>query len=219
MPEPLSAPVTQWQRRKTARPGEIAMAALTCFAERGYAATRLDEVARRAGVTKGTLYLYCPNKEELFKTVVREAIVPNLVHGEALVEQATEPAPAILAQLLTDWSNLMAPPASAIPKIVLAEAGNFPDITRFYLEEVVHRGLGLYARLLRTGVERGEFRPMDIDSTVRCIVAPLLMGMLWQHSFEQHEGRPLDMAALCRAQLQLLSHGLAPDTGRRGDAT
>jgi len=216
MPEALSAPAPQWQRRKTARPGEIAQAALACFAERGYAATRLDEVARRAGVTKGTLYLYFPNKEELFKTVVREAILPNLVSSEALIEQATEPAPVVLAQLLTNWLGMMTRPTSALPKIVLTEAGNFPDIARFYLEEVVHRGLGLYARLLRTGVERGEFRPMDIDSTVRCIVAPLLMGMLWQHSFEQHEGRPLDMAALCRAQLQLLLHGLAPDTGRRG---
>jgi hypothetical protein len=105
----------------------------------------------------------------------------------------------------------MTTPASALPKIVLAEAGNFPDIARFYLEEVVHRGLGLYTQLLQTGVERGEFRPMDIESTVRCIVAPLILGMLWQHSFERHEGRPLDVAALCHALLQLLSHGLAPD--------
>ena len=218
MSELQSTPTPQWQRRKTARPGEIAQAALACFAERGYAATRLDEVARRAGVTKGTLYLYFPNKEELFKTVVREAILPNLANSETLIEQATEPAPAVLAQLLTNWLNVMTPPASALPKIILTEAGNFPDIARFYLDEVVHRGLALYARLLRTGVERGEFRPMDIDSTVRCIVAPLLMGMLWQHSFEQHEGRPLDMAALCRTHMQLLLQGLTPDPGHRGDA-
>src|SRR6185437_2914400 len=91
-----SPPATQWRRRKAARPGEIATAALACFAERGFAATRLDEVARRAGVTKGTLYLYFPNKEELFKAVVRQAIVPNLASGEALIEEASASASAVL---------------------------------------------------------------------------------------------------------------------------
>jgi AcrR family transcriptional regulator len=198
------------RRRKAARPGEIAAAALGCFAERGFAATRLEDVAQRAGVTKGTLYLYFPNKEELFKAVVRQAIVPNLASGEALIEETGVSASAVLGQLLTNWSKVMTTAASAIPKIVLAEAGNFPDMARFYLEEVVHRGLRLFARVLQTGIERGEFRPMDIESTTRCIVAPLILGMLWRHSFEQHEQHPLDAIALRDALLQLLSHGLAP---------
>lgn len=199
------------RRRKEARPGEIAAAALTCFAERGFAATRLEEVAKRAGVTKGTLYLYFPNKEELFKAVVRQAIVPNLISGEALIERASEPSPVILAQLLTNWSKAMTTSASALPKIVIGEAGNFPDITKFYLDEVVHRGLRLYTRLLKKGIKRGEFRPMDVESTVHCIVAPLILGMLWQHSFEPHEVRPLDPVALRDALLKLLSRGLAPN--------
>jgi AcrR family transcriptional regulator len=198
------------RRRKAARPGEIAAAALGCFAERGFAATRLEDVAQRAGVTKGTLYLYFPNKEELFKAVVRQAIVPNLARGEALTEETGVSASAVLDQLLTNWSTVMTTAASAIPKIVLAEAGNFPDMARFYLEEVVHRGLRLFARVLQTGIERGEFRPMDVESTTRCIVAPLILGMLWRHSFEQHEQHPLDALALRDALLQLLSHGLAP---------
>ena len=201
------------RRRKAARPGEIAAAALACFAERGFAATRLEEVAQRAGVTKGTLYLYFPNKEELFKAVVRQAIVPNLASGEALIEETNASASAVLDQLLSNWSKVMTTTASAIPKIVLAEAGNFPDLARFYLEEVVHRGLGLFARVLQTGVERGEFRPMDVESTTHCIVAPLILGMLWRHSFEPHEQRPLDVPALREALLQLLSHGLAPAAG------
>ncbi len=195
------------------------MAALACFAERGFAATRLDEVAKRAGVTKGTLYLYFPNKEELFKAVVRQAVLPNLVSGEELIAQSKAPAPAILAQLITNWSKVMSTPASAIPKILLAEAGNFPDIARFYLDEVVHRGVDLYTRLLQRGIEQGEFRPMDVQSTVRCIVAPLLLGMLWRHSFEQHEKRRLDVDALCRALLQLLSHGVEPDRKPRTRAS
>src|SRR5215472_4927653 len=140
----LAPATTQWQRRKAERPAEIAAAALTCFAERGYAATRLDDVARRAGVTKGTLYLYFPNKEEIFKAVVRQVVVPNLTRSEEIVRQSKEPAPAVLGQLIANWSQVMATPASAIPKIVLAEAGNFPDIARFYLDEVVHRGVRLF---------------------------------------------------------------------------
>ena len=181
----LTAAATQWQRRKAERPAEIAAAALICFAERGFAATRLDDVARRAGVTKGTLYLYFPNKEELFKAVVRQVVVPNLTRSEEIVRQSDEPAPAVLAQLIANWSQVMATPASAIPKIVLAEAGNFPDIARFYLDEVVHRGLGLFERLLRMGVRRGDFRAMDVRNTCMCVVAPMLLGMLWRHSFER----------------------------------
>jgi AcrR family transcriptional regulator len=210
----LAVPSTRWRRRKDARPGEIVAAALACFAERGFAATRLEDVARRAGVTKGTLYLYFPNKEELFKAVVRQAVVPNIALGEALVAESEEPAPVVLEQLVARLSVAMVAPASAIPKIVVAEAGNFPDIARFYLEEVIQRGLGMFRRLLELGVARGEFRPMDVESTAYCIVAPMVLGMMWRHSFARHEQRPFDAGALCRAHLQVLSLGLVPPGNR-----
>src|SRR5579883_271627 len=120
---PVIARPPRWRRRKDDRPGAILAAALACFAERGFAATRLEDVAKRAGITKGTLYLYFPNKEELFKAVVREAIVANIARGEALVDEAAEATPAALARLIDNWSAVMATPASAIPKIVIAEAG------------------------------------------------------------------------------------------------
>src|SRR6266851_4123838 len=102
-----AAPSTRWRRRKEARPGEILDAALACFAERGFAATRLDTVAKRAGVTKGTLYLYFPNKAELFKAVVRQAIVANIARGEALVAESAEPAPVLLERLIHHWAQLI----------------------------------------------------------------------------------------------------------------
>ncbi len=210
MPDDNPAPCTRWRRRKEARPGEILEAALACFAERGFAATRLDDVARRAGVTKGTLDLYFPNKEELFKAVVRQAILPNIIRGEALVDESSEPAPVLLERLIRHWAELIPTPASAVPKLVFAEAGNFPDLARFYLEEVARRGMGLIRRVLRAGIERGEFRPVDVDSTVRCVVAPMIFTMLWRHSLERHEGRALDPEALCRAHLELLLRGLLP---------
>src|SRR5205823_2691529 len=118
----------RWRRRKEARPAEILTAALACFAERGFAATRLDDVAVRAGVTKGTLYLYFQNKEELFKAVVRQALLPNIERVEAMVGDATEPASLLLERLIKSFSEVISSPISAIPKLVLAEAGNFPDL-------------------------------------------------------------------------------------------
>lgn len=210
MVEPNLSPVpsARWRRRKEDRPGEILAAALACFAERGYAATRLDDVAQRAGITKGTLYLYFPNKEELFKAVVRQAIVPNLAQGEALVAASSEPAAVILGRLLKQWLALHGTPASAIPKLMLAEAGNFPDLARFYHAEVVERGTNLLRRLLHRAVERGEFRAIDVDNAVFCIIGPVIMSMLWRHSFAQHDGHALDAEALYRTHLDLLTRGL-----------
>lgn len=213
MPKPNS-PCTRWRRRKEARPGEILTAALDCFAERGFAATRLDEVAKRAGVTKGTLYLYFPNKEELFKAVVRQAIVANIVRGEALIAESTEPAPVLLERLLFHWAEVTATPASAIPKLVLAEAGNFPDLARFYFDEVACRGMALVRRVLCAGIEQGQFRPMDVDNALLCVIGPMIFGMLWRHAFERHAGEALDAKALARAHLDLLLRGLVADDRR-----
>jgi AcrR family transcriptional regulator len=206
-------PSVRWRRRKTARPAEILDAALACFADRGFAATRLDDVAARAGITKGTLYLYFRSKEELFKAVVRQELVPNIERAELMVANAAVPSLVLLEQLVGLFSQIIGSPLSAIPKLVLTEAGNFPDLARFYLEEVVDRGKTLLRRVLERGVEAGELRPIDTESAVMCIVAPLLVGALWRHSFERHAGRPLDIEALCRTHLDLLRRGLAAEAG------
>src|ERR1700741_2219013 len=130
----------RWRRRKEERPAEIPAPALEAFAERGFAATRLDDIAERAGVTRGTLYLYFPSKEELFKAVVRQSIVPIIARGEAMVAPSHEPAAALLGnRLLSIPATMGNPPASAIPKLVISEARNFPDLAEFYLAEVVRR--------------------------------------------------------------------------------
>lgn len=200
----------RWQRRKEARPGEILAAALAVFAEHGFAATRLDRVAERAGVTKGTLYLYFPSKEELFKSVVRHAIVNQIAAAEAMTAASPEPASILLERYLTAMSDLLwSTPAGAIPKLVIAEAGNFPELARFYLEEVMTRGQRLIASILRRGVESGEFRScVDVDQAVTCVIGPLLIALLWRHSFEPVSERRLDSAQLLRTHLDLLLHGL-----------
>jgi AcrR family transcriptional regulator len=205
-----SAAGARWRRRKEERPGEILAAALDCFAERGYAATRLDDVAARAGVTKGTLYLYFANKEELFKSVVRHEIVTAIARAEAMVAQSDAAASVLLERFLGMWPGLSAASRTgAIPKLILGEAGNFPELARFYLDEVVRRGKRLVAGILQRGVARGEFRAgLDVDHAVFCVIAPVLLAMVWKHSLGPHDDRPLDAAALCRTHLDLLRHGL-----------
>ncbi len=198
----------RWRRRKEARPAELLAGALACFAERGFAATRLEDVAARAGVTKGTLYLYFRSKEELFKAVVRQSLVPSIARGEAIVAQSDEPSIALIERLLLEWAKLGTTPLSAIPKLILTEAGNFPEIARFYHQEVVQRSMALFQAVLRRGVERGEFRPLDGELVTRCLVAPLLLAMLWRHSFEAQAKGALDISALCRTHIDLLKHGL-----------
>jgi AcrR family transcriptional regulator len=199
----------RWRRRKAARPSEILAAALAAFVERGFAATRLDDVARRAGVTKGTLYLYFPNKAELFKAVVAQAVVPSIERGEAKLESAAASGAVVLEQLMRGWAEVARSPAGAIPKIIVAEAGNFPDLARFYQHEVVDRGMAVFRRVLRIGVERGEFRAVDIDNAALCLVAPLLLAMLWRHSLGRHARGGFDPDTLCATLLDLLLHGLA----------
>src|SRR5262252_625037 len=204
----------RWRRRKDERPAEIIAAALESFAERGFAATRLDDIAARAGVTRGTLYLYFPSKEELFKAVVRQAIVPVIARGEAMLEHSQESSAALLTKILLMIPTAVAgSPVSAIPKLMISEARNFPDLAQFYLKEVIRRGRRLLTAIIARGVARGEVRPMDMDHVFYCVVGPVLLTMLWKHSFEPFDGKRLDAQALCRAHLDLLLHGLLKREG------
>jgi AcrR family transcriptional regulator len=207
----------RWRRRKQARPGEILTAALACFKERGFAGTRLEDVAAKAGVTKGTIYLYYSSKEELFEAVVRNVVTPNIDRLEAALAEGS-PVAVLLERLFSFWAETVAPsPLSIIPKIVIGEAGNFPEIARFFLEAVPHRVLRLVASVLRRGIASGELRPVDVDHVVYCIIGPLLFSVLWQHSLGPYDDRPLDVQAVCRAHLDLVLNGLrvAPVSSRK----
>ena len=202
---------TRWRRRKEARPDEILAAALESFAARGFAATRLEDVAARAGISKGTLYLYFKSKEELFEAVVRARLLPNLERVEALAASFEGPSALLLERLLLTIAGVVGSQIGAIPKLVIAEAGNFPDLARFYLDEVVRRGLRLIGRILRRGIARGEFRAVDVDHTVFCVIAPMLIAALWKSSLEAYDDASLDAEALARAHLDLLLRGLEID--------
>jgi AcrR family transcriptional regulator len=208
----LRAP--RWRRRPGDRPAEIIRSALSCFGERGFLATRLDDVAARAGVTKGTLYLYFPSKDALFKAVVRETLVRAIERLEAALDNTASDPPEALRHLVGGLAALVQSPAGVVPKLVIAEASRFPDLARFYVEEVVQRGLALIARTVAHGIESGAFRPVDPQRTALCIVAPQVVAALLRHGFEPHTGPILDLAGLGETATDLLLHALA-----KGDAT
>jgi AcrR family transcriptional regulator len=201
----------RWERRKDARPKELLAAALDLFVERGFASTRLEDVAKRAGVSKGTLYLYFTNKEELFKEVVRNSIVPFIGAAEDSIAGFDGHSADLLRSVITEWwQRLGATKASGITKLIMAEAGNFPDIAAFYQEEVITRGTNMIASLLERAVARGEFRPINVTVVTQVLIAPMLMLITWKHSVGPCDQCHLDPLAFLDAFLEMALHGLVP---------
>ena len=154
-----------------------------CSVERGFAATRLDDVARAAGVSKGTLYLYYSSKEELFKAVVRNSMIPLIGEAESMVDTFAGTTEELFRIMIhTWWNNVGETELSGLPKLMMAEAGNFPELASFYQEEVIDRSERLVASMLRRGMERGEIRQVDLEIDARLIIAPVIMMMMWKHS-------------------------------------
>ncbi|WP_460837911.1 TetR family transcriptional regulator [Noviherbaspirillum agri] len=199
----------RWERRKDARPQELLAAALDLFVERGYAATRLDDVAARAGVSKGTLYLYFTNKEELFKAVVRENMVPLLGEAEGIVETFEGSSIELFREILLGWwERIGNTKLSGITKLMVAESSNFPEVTQFYHDEVIVRGTAMIRRMLERGIERGEFRNINVHDTVQSVCSPVIMLMVWKHTFNSCTAEPVDPEQFLNTFIDLFLHGL-----------
>lgn len=182
-PPSAASPGTKRERRKEARPGELLEAALDLFVEKGFAATRVDEVAARAGVSKGTLFLYFPSKEELFKAVVRHNIAGRFDEWREELEAFEGTTSELLRYCYQVWwERIGCTKASGITKLMFSEAQNFPEITEFYQQEVILPGQMLIRRIIERGIERGEFRPVPLDYIVHVVLAPMIFLMMWKHS-------------------------------------
>jgi len=200
----------RWQRRKEARPGEIVAAALELFVERGFAATKLADVARRAGVTKGTVYLYFDSKEALFKAVVRETIVPVIAQGEALAQSFSGSARDLVEQLVREYWRLIGETKLAgIPKLMMAEAATFPELTRFYYDEVVTRGHRLMAGVIERGIKSGEFRPVDVMVAAKLAMSPLMHATVARMAFGSCMPEAFNVAKYLDTHIDLYLHGIA----------
>jgi len=201
----------RWARRKEARPAELLAAALDLFVERGYAATRLDDVAARAQVSKGTLYLYFENKEQLFKAVVRENIVARLSAAQEEIDLFEGSASDLLRTLIARWwEEFGSTKAAGITKLMVAESGNFPEITSFYLEEVIEPWHRIVRQVTARGVAHGEFRPVDLETFVQVFSAPLIMLTLWRHSFGPCSLLPMDAQRYMETLADTMVSALSP---------
>ena len=198
------------QRRKEARPAELTAAALELFVEKGFAGTRLDDVAARAGVSKGTLYLYFDSKEALFKAVIQEGIVPILEAGAGMVDSFTGSSADLLRGVILEWwKRIGATSLAGVPKLMISEAGNFPELATYYNDTVIIRGRELMRRILQRGIAAGEFRPIEVETSIDVIFAPVLMMLIWRFSLGACGCGSHDPATYLSTHLDLLLNGLA----------
>ena len=197
------------QRRKDARPGELLDAALEIFVEKGFAATRVEDVARRAGVSKGTVFLYFPSKEELFKAVVRENIAGRLSEWEVEFTQFQGSTQEMLRYVMrTWWERIGSTKASGISRLMVCEAGNFPELATFYQNEVILPTHNLIQRILQRGVERSEFRALsetELHYGVYSVLSPILFLAMTQRC---NMGIPIDPSAYLTTQIETILFGL-----------
>ncbi|MBU6191201.1 MAG: TetR/AcrR family transcriptional regulator [Betaproteobacteria bacterium] len=209
--------VPRWERRKESRPAELLAAALACFVDRGFAATRLDDVAARAGVSKGTLYLYYSSKDQLFMAVVRESIIPLIeaFQNEVTTSSATS-AELLRRFVLGWWQQVGETQLAGIAKLVVAEAGNFPEVARFFHNEVAAPNRKLVASLIERGMRAGEFRAVDAEATAQLVLAPLVLQAIWNRSIQPccgDDGSRLGIERILEAHLTTILRALLPTTG------
>lgn len=205
-----------WNRRKKDRPGEILQAAMTVFAEKGFAATRMDDIAARAGVTKGTIYLYFESKEEVFKTLARQHVGGSLAQATQAASQYQGTVRDFLAMVLAMMAEKLQQGHIAIfPKIIIGESGNFPELARFWREEVIDRAMGMIGSVVAKGIARGEIRELPPgvppEYVARLCVAPIIMSVIWRTVFAQFDAVPFDYKTFLELHLDILIRGLAPE--------
>lgn len=197
------------QRRKDARPGELMTAALQVFAERGFAATRLEEVAQRAGVSKGTVYLYFESKEALFKAAVESAVIPALEAGEAIAaNESLPPADALRNFVFWWWEQVGATELGALPKLLVAETGNFPELGKWFHDNLIMRGKRAAAAIIARGIATGDFRPLEPMDVARVIFAQMFSYVLWRRAFGPAMPDLPEPEAYFNLVLDLLTQGL-----------
>ena len=198
-------------RRKDARPGEIVAAALASFAERGYAATKLEDVAAAAGISKGTIYLYFPTKEDLFRAVVRQAVLPNLEAAEAQFAAHAGSCADLLRVLAQRFLRLLDSDLTAVPKLVVAESGNFPAIAQFYADTVLRRAFPWSRASSPAACSAASSARWTCTPPCRCSSRPFLLLALWKHSLGRHTDLTFDPRAVADAHLDVLLRGLAAE--------
>jgi AcrR family transcriptional regulator len=205
----------RWQRRAEDRPREICAAALDVFAEKGFAAAKLDEIARRAGVSKGTLYLYFKDKDELFRAVVRDTIGPDIDGLGSFILSSDRPFADSARILLQRFAEMtLKVPVGPVAKMVIGESRNFPKLAKVWHDEVVTKALGAMTSLIEMAQARGEVRSGDPRLHTFTLMGPMLMGIIYRETLEPIGGQPLDLGALAGQHVETVLSGLLTEQAR-----
>ncbi len=192
----------KYQRRKEDRPQEIADAAFAAFAEKGYAATRIDDVAKRAGISKGLTYLYYKTKADLFKAVVKNVVVRRVDTLIGNVESTDLSSEDFLRGPLLDFmKKVPGSPIAIVIRLLISEGPRHPDLVDYYYENVVARGLGAISAFVARGVQRGEFRREALEVQPHLFLAPMMLSMIWRLVFSD---KPLNTDQLMESQIEML---------------
>jgi AcrR family transcriptional regulator len=204
---PQSSP--KWRRRADARPAEIVAAAYEVFAEKGFAAARLDEIAKRAGVSKGALYLYFETKQDIFEAVVKDAVAPNVGAIETFALSFPGPFEQLIRMMVARVSELAQQSnMGKVIKMVIGESGNFPEIARIWHDAVVAKGIGLLTSVIARAQERGEVRSGDARQHALSIAGPLMTAVIFRETFVPAGAKPFDIPSLMQQHLDNLLPGL-----------
>jgi AcrR family transcriptional regulator len=199
----------RWRRRKDARPQELLEAAFAVFVEKGFADARLDDIAARAGVSKGTVYLYYDSKEAVFRAMISQVADAKM----ELVSQLVETHEGSFAALLRQLAQFMAqqisqPPLVHFPRLIIGESRRFPELAAFYFETAISRARKILMRIIERGQEAGEFRAMSARHAAHMFISPMLFVPIYKSVFEPHDPEALDLAGHVAAHLDIYLHGL-----------
>ena len=200
----------KWQRRKDERPAEIMNAALLLFVSKGFVATKIDDIAKNAGVSKGTVYLYFASKEALFKEMVHELMVPKIHEVEEYIANYKGSQSELLSTVIRQWWQVVKSSGlTGVPKLIISEADNFPELTRFYVKEVIHRVQSVFVNILNKGIEMREFRKIEPLLSARVIMSSMVYFSMWDCSLKKYDQMGLEVDALIEQQISILINGLA----------
>lgn len=210
----LPAGEPKFKRRKAERPEEIVTAAFQVFGEKGFAAARLDDIAARAGVSKGAIYLYFATKEDIFRAVVEQGIEPHLRTVQASLTLQSQPLPDLLRSLAPFMSHMInETPVGGIIKVVIGEARNFPELARIWHDRLIAVALGALTAAISAAQARGEMRPGDPRHYALSLVSPMLVSVIWRETFVPIGAEPFDPLPLARQHIELWLSGMMIPTG------
>lgn len=206
----------KFRRRAEARPDEVLDAAIDLFIESGFAATRVEDIARRAGISKGAVYLYFPSKEAILEALVRRAVVPIANNALAFIGNVPGDPRIVIGQVLRMLAGRMAEPrVMAVPRLMMREMINFPDFAAMYRAEVLDRVIPLITGLLKTGISEGYLRPVDPELTIRSIIGPIMLHILLDEVFGVRPADGLGLDRLIDNHLTILFDGLSAPPGNK----